>query len=283
MDPDLPAILDAVPRGDVWAPLENVNKLQKELGSDLPPITWLIRSDESVRYATGQFASGYTRHYAMWDSLRNSGHELGWHVHLVSYDSSAECFSFDAEPRWLETALGALREHFEVNAVRTGWDFCNNWLMRRLDELGLRIDLSALPGNVAWQAAGTTKIRVDWLRSSIEPYHPAHDDYQRPGSLRILEVPITQFPNSFAGIVKRAAWRLTHGCIDARGLKARTRMLTEKWPDGPSFGAGIAAFYFHPSDLDGEGETNFRRNVATLRRVPKAQFVTASDLVSGIA
>lgn len=281
MDPELPAVLDRVPAGDVWGPLDNIEKLVNELGSG-PPVTWLIRSDESVRYATGDFASGYTHNRDAWNLLRDAGHELGWHMHLLSYDSSDACFSFDSEPAWLDAAFAALLEHFNVNATRTGWDFCSDWLMRRLDELGVRVDLSALPGNVAWHAAGTKKIRVDWLRSSSNPYHPAVDDYQRPGDLRILEVPITQFPNSFAGMLKRASWRFSHGCLDMRGLGAKSRMLTERWPSSPTFHSGTAAFYFHPDNLTDSGWANFRHNVATLYELPGTEFVTASMLASSI-
>jgi hypothetical protein len=46
------------------------------LSSDAPPITWLIRSDESVRFSTGDVTSGYvTRHDVA--SLVARGHELG--------------------------------------------------------------------------------------------------------------------------------------------------------------------------------------------------------------
>lgn len=282
MDPELPPILDRVPPGNVWEPLDNVDRLVRELGSSLPPVTWLIRSDDSVRFATGDFASGYSYRRGLWDRLCDADHELGWHMHLLSYDASHGCYSFDPEPSWLDAAFNALAEHFNVCATRTGWDFCSDWLMRRLDELGVVVDLSALPGNVAWHTAGKHRIRMDWLRSGSVPYHPAAEDYQQSGELGIIEVPITGFRNTFGEMVRRLLWRLSHGCLNARGLRSRSRMLTEQWTVVPSCDSPVAAFYFHPSGLTGPGFGNFLTNVGCLRALPGAEFVTASAVASAI-
>lgn len=214
----------------------------------------------------------------MWDALRAAGHELGWHMHLMSYDSSESCYSFDAEPPWLDDAFAALAQHFDLRSTRTGWDYCSNWLMRRLDELGVVVDFSALPGNVAWQFAGRKKIRIDWLRAASAPYHPAIDDYQGRGNLRILEVPITGFPNSALGIARRIGWRLRHGCLSPRGLASTNRMLTQKWTRPPSHRSTVAAFYFHPSGLTDDGIKKFRVNLDILRGLSEVEFVTASAL-----
>jgi hypothetical protein len=218
----------------------------------------------------------------MWDALRGAGHELGWHMHLMSYDSSEGCYSFDPEPPWLRDAFAALAGHFDVRATRTGWDYCSDWLMRQLDELGVVVDFSALPGNVAWQFAGRKRIRIDWLRASSAPYHPALHDYQGRGNLQILEVPITGFPNSAVGIARRIIWRLRHGCLAARGLMSTNRMLTQKWGRAPSHHSTVAAFYFHPSGLTDEGIKQFRVNLDILRDLPEAELVTASVLAEGI-
>jgi len=214
----------------------------------------------------------------MWDALRRAGHELGWHMHLMSYHASELCYSFDPEPRWLDDAFAALAQHFDVRATRTGWDYCSSWLMRRLDELCVVVDLSALPGNVVWQIAGRKKIKIDWLRTESAPYHPAVDDYQRSGSLDILEVPITGFPNSAPGIARRIIWRLGHGCLSPRGLMSANRMLTQKWTRLPSHRSSVSAFYFHPSGLTDEGIEQFRVNLDILRGLSEVEFVTASAI-----
>jgi len=38
--------------------------------------------------------------------------------------------------------------------------------------------------------------RFDWSRTEAKPYHPNEHDYQKPGGLRILEVPLTTVKTS---------------------------------------------------------------------------------------
>ena len=90
VDPVLPQRLTQPPAGDIWQCLAYVDRLMDALGNDAPPITWLIRSDESVRFSTGDFASGYVTRHGMWQSLVARGHELGWHFHLMSYDDDRQ-------------------------------------------------------------------------------------------------------------------------------------------------------------------------------------------------
>jgi hypothetical protein len=203
-------------------------------------------------------------------------------MHLMSYDKRERCYSFDPRPTWLDDSFSALARYFEVRATRTGWDYCNDWLIGRLDALGVAVDLSALPGNVVWQLAGKKTIRIDWLRTPPVPYHPAADDYQQRGNLEILEVPITGFPNSVLGMARRVVWRLRHRCVSARGLNSANRMLTQKWTRQPVYRSDVAAFYFHPSGLTDDGVNEFRANLEILRALPGAEFVTASALAATV-
>ncbi len=47
--------------------------------------------------------------------------------------------------------------------------------------------------------------------------------------------------------------------------------MRRRWPK-----VRLMAFHFHPEDLTGTGLANLMRNVAMLRRMPDAEFVTAS-------
>jgi hypothetical protein len=276
VDPVLPPLLREPPREDVWECLGNLEGLLKAATGGLPPVTWLIRADDSIRFATGDFASGYRARKSLWQTLIGSGHELGWHVHLMSFDARRGCFGFDPGATWLSDACRALAEHYDVRSTRTGWDYADNALFRRFDALGVTTDFSALPGNMAWHAAGSDRLVVDWLRCPSHPYHPSPDDYQRPGKLNLLEIPITQFPDSVIGIAKRIAKRLKHGSGCMSGLRNRTKMLTDRWDCVPLSGCTISAFYFHPEDLRGSGVENMLRNLERLRALPDAEFVTAS-------
>ena len=276
VDPVLPPLLDRPPSGDVWSCLGNIDELVRVARHTLPPVTWLIRSDESIRFCTGDFASGYRSKQTLWESLENRGHELGWHVHLWSFDAGRGCFMFDPSPPWIAEAHAALAACFAVRATRTGWDYGSAALFQTLDRLGVVVDFSALPGCVAWHRVGREDVKIDWLRCPATPYHPASDDYQRPGGLRLLEVPVTTFKNSVPRAVLRWGWRIRHRCWSLTGLGTRTRMLTQRWDEAPVARDPVMTFYFHPEDLTGEGLANLMRNVATLARLPGAEFVTAT-------
>lgn len=282
VDPVLPPLL-ATPCGDaIWSCLRLLDGLIDSFGARLPPITWLIRSDESVRFSTGRFDSGFAIRSSFWRSLIDRGHEIGWHMHLASFKRELGHFGFESQPPWLRAAHEALAAHAPIAATRTGWDFGSNHLMDQLESLGVRVDFSALPRSIAWQRMGTDTITVDWLRCPDVPYYPATGDYQRPGQMDLLEVPIAQFQNPVTGMLRRAAWRLSHACLCLAGLRNRTRILTEPWSVLPCSPGPVWAFYFHPEDLAGNGLSHFIRNIDRLRAVPGVQFVTASRLVDAI-
>ncbi len=276
VDPVLPARLTRPPDGDIWSPLDRIPELVRELGSALPSLTWLIRADETIRFCTNDFASGYRSRRTMWDDLAKRGHELGWHMHLLSLDAARGEFTFHPRPDWLGEAHAALASEIPLRATRTGWDYGSNFLFQELDRLGIEIDFSALPGNRVWCTHGS-RFEVDWLRCSDTPYRPARADYERPGSdpLRLIEVPVAQFRNSVTGTFKRIVWRLLHGCFSPRGLRNKTRLLTDPWGELPVTTSDVWAFYFHPEDLTEAGTRNLAANLERLRRIPGAEFVTA--------
>lgn len=277
VDPVLPGILRTVPPGNIWKPLDQIVQLM-EVVPALPPITWLIRCDESVRFCTGDFASGYLLKKKFWQELVNSGHEIGWHMHLLSLSQATADFEFDPDPAWLTAAFEALAQHVAVRSTRIGWDYGSNRLLQRLDRLGIQVDFSAMPGCIAWFQAGRKTLVVDWLRAPIEPYRPSADDYQSSGtpSLHMLEIPIAQFRTSHLEKIKRIGWRFRHGCTSFRGIGRKTRMLTQPWYDLPPNDSSTWAFHFHPEDLSPAGIYNFARNVEFLRSLPNVEFVTAS-------
>lgn len=284
VDPVLPDPLARRPATDIWTPLAQIDALVGAMGEDLPPITWLIRADESVRFATGSYVSGYVAKERRWQWLVNRGHELGWHMHLMSFDDSRGSFVFDASPSWLHEAHDSLEPHFAVRATRTGWDYGSTALFAALDGLGVSVDFSAVPGNLAWYQVRGTVVEVDWTRCAAAPYYPSRTDYQTSGgdALAMLEVPVAQFPNPGVGMVRRAAWRIAHKRPALSGLGNRTRVMTELWPDLPKTSGEIWAFHFHPEFLAGDGLQHFTQNVERLRREVGAEFVTASELVASL-
>jgi hypothetical protein len=280
VDPVLPALLRLPPSTDIWEPLDLIYKLVGTMGDALPVITWLIRSDESIRFCTGSYSSGFISRQKLWRSLANQGHELGWHMHNLSFDGDRGCFGFDPDPSWLSAAHHSLTEHYPVRTTRIGWDYGSTGLLNALDKLGIQIDLSALPGNIVWHSAGPDRITVDWRRCPSSPYHPDRHDYQTegPNALRLLEVPITQFPNSLRGVATRCVRRISNCCFSMSGLRHKTLRLTDPWPVPPVFHGGILAFFFHAEELTEIGVSHFAQNVQQLRQMHRVEFVTANQI-----
>jgi len=277
VDPILPARLDRSLEGDIWGPVDLIQGLENHLGQDLPPITWLIRVDDSVRFATGSYVSGYRSRSKTWERLVSRGHELGWHVHFISTRSGVG--RFDPDPEWFHEAYRAAATCFPVSAARMGWDYGSNTVFTRLEEANIPLDFSALPGNIIWQRAGSDQVLVDWLGSPEHPYFPSRSDYRVAGEnpRRVLEAPITQFDNDAVGVVKRIFRRTTKGRFTLQGLTKKTRLLTQPWRDLPSSRSANWAFFFHPEDLTAEGVRNFALNVKKLASIPGARFVTATQ------
>ena len=284
VDPILPALLKRPPDMDIWKPLDGIQRLVAVMGDVLPVITWLIRSDESIRFCTQTYASGFTSRQRLWETLRARGHELGWHMHHLSFCRSHGSFGFDPEPTWLSAAHDSLADHFPIRATRVGWDYGSTSLFESLDRFGIRIDFSALPGNIAWHRAGRDTVVVDWRRCPVNPYHPDRCDYQKAGAhaFRMLEVPITQFANSLPGMTKRFIRRVGHLCFSMSGLGRKILKMTDPWPQFFSQQGSILAFYFHPEELTETGIRRFLRNVEYLRQLPGAEFVTARQLVESV-
>jgi hypothetical protein len=282
VDPVLPAVLDRRPAADVWASLDRITTLLDQLGDACPKITWLIRSDQSVEFSTGSFVTGHTRQLSLWDELQGRGHELGWHMHMMSYSSSSKQFVFDSNPIWLSHAYEQISSRFTVKSTRTGWDYCDNTLMIALDRLGVKIDFSALPGNLLWFSAGGVGLKTDWRNCPRYPYHPSSGDYQGSGSdlLSIWEVPTAQFRRSPIGRLMLTGLRLRHGHLSSSGVSNQSRLLTDTWHDLPLPGSEVWAFFFHPYDLTETGILNFKTNLERLESVPNVEFETAAEIAN---
>ena len=284
VDPILPAVLRRPPDTDIWEPLDQIDRLVATMGEFLPVITWLIRSDDSVRFCTESYASGFISRRKLWRRLMDRGHELGWHMHHLSFNRHHGSFGFDPAPSWLSAAHAGLEEHFHVRATRVGWDYGSTVLFNSLDKLGIQIDFSAVPGNITWHRAGPDRVVVDWRRCPPVPYHPDRDDYQKegPNALRLLEVPITQFSNSVPGMAKRCVWRIGNRCFSMTGLHNKTLKMTDPWPPPPVSRSGVVAFFFHPEELTETGVSHFVRNVEQLRQLQGVNFVTASQISESV-
>jgi len=210
-DPDREGFLDGVPSGRLtWRGMtEGIPLLKSSLhgvrdstGRE-PVFTWLLRADEQIRQLCGEYGSIVRAHRSFLRSLEESGDELGWHPHFWRRDTDRGPWFQEVED--VEWQVEMLHQAYAdlatclfgaVKSVRMGWDYHNNHTYRALEDLGIAVDFSAVPGLRTF--IGTPPKReenlFDWHSSPQAPYRPSRADYRRPAegqasSCQLLEVP----------------------------------------------------------------------------------------------
>lgn len=170
-----------------------------------PKVVFCLRSDTQMKELYGT-ASWSVKQYAdTWRELEEEGHELAWHPHLWRWSDEGNCWYQETQdPEWIADCLESGFSEFSrtlgknPTTCHTGWTFHNDFTMRKVSELGLKIDFSASPGVFCEGGpsnSGTTfDNRIDWLGTPLKWYHPSEADYRRPArrdenELAIIEVP----------------------------------------------------------------------------------------------
>lgn len=167
--------------------------------------TWLLRCDLQMADIFSDPAYVAVEFAEFWKARAAAGDEIGWHPHFWRYSQQHRVwFQETKDEDWhrecLKEGYNALSRHYRLRAAKTGWTYQTNPTMRVLSDLGLRYDLSALPGmnyDASIAGSGLPLGVYDWSRAPQEPYHPRHDDYQLPAlrhGLTIMEIPNWTFP-----------------------------------------------------------------------------------------
>jgi hypothetical protein len=147
--------------------------------------------------------------------LRSQGDEIGIHIHTFVWnerlskwvqttDSRRETEIVHHSVKLFKNKLG-----FSPLSARMGWFTMSNEIMRTLETCGLQVDASALPGaSSSGKFNGRDNI-FDWSRAPKFPYYPDQFDYQSPGNMKILEIPIASVAEGnlsvFARIVNQVS------------------------------------------------------------------------------
>jgi hypothetical protein len=78
---------------------------------------------------------------------------------------------------------------FSSKVSRIGEAFCSNAVMDALEECGIQIDSTAMPGRVRIDA----ERNLDWGMTPEHVYYPAVNDYRLPGNptRKLLEIPMS--------------------------------------------------------------------------------------------
>jgi hypothetical protein len=159
--------------------------------------TFFLRADEQIKSLYGTYSDAFAKFY---DLIRQQ-FSVGWHPHLYRWSNHDGCWHQESNNNeWMRGVLFDCHDNlqsngFHVQFSKMGWCFHNNATIKTISDLGLIADFSALPGaRCPGRLNGKSfQDRYDWSDTDPKPYHPSENNYQKPGTLEILEVPLTTY------------------------------------------------------------------------------------------
>jgi len=288
VDPDRERLLEGTSSGRLaWRGVtEGIPAIKQavrgvtDTSSREPVFTWLLRADEQVRELEGTYDALVRSQRSLLESLQASGDELGWHPHFWRRDSPSsrwfqEVEDLDWQVDMLRRSHGALAPVFPgtVESVRMGWSYHNNRTFAALEDLGITVDLSGIPGlrTFGREPPRRGENLFDWHATPRVPYWPSRVDYRRPphhgeDASNVLEVPSfvstaplwsvlgglhlarkTRSPAQVWYAVRRPAYcvTLTSKPIVFDPLVSQLRRLLRRGGDGPL----VFETHFHADEL----------------------------------
>jgi hypothetical protein len=152
--------------------------------------TWFIRIDNHIKTIYGNADYIFNKHRSKLDWLLDNGHELGWHHHAYKFFDNKWIQEIDENIISEQLKINAeIAYKYNLKTSRMGWGFHTNKTMKVLNDLGFKIDSSAIPRPIYnWEL--TTK---DWTITPPFPYYPSLKDYRvsEINNLQIIEFPIS--------------------------------------------------------------------------------------------
>lgn len=314
-----------------WKGVGNISKIReicnsvKDGESNGAKITWLVRSDEQMKIIFDYYAYPLKKFWNLWKELEKQGDEIGWHPHLWRWSKQNKCWYQEIhDKKWISNCLENGHKEFlkitpNLTSVRMGWGFHNNLTMKKINNLGLTVDLSAAPG---LKHLGSPDERgsyflnhYDWSTTPEKPYYPSQQDYRRPAksnekSLNILEIPITTASKKFSKILIGKTLRITPISLRRRLLKGAdiqskhtqhryianvtdtdfqhiAKLKLKQAQQNPNTTTNLVAI-FHPIELFQPKKFHiFKNNLETLTELSKKlkvplRFLTATQMAKEI-
>lgn len=155
-------------------------------------VTWFIRVDDQIGNAYGYEGYLLTEKQSLWKELSTQGDELALHVHL--YKEEAGSWIQDEDPTALDAQLRRSIKAMKSAGInptssRIGDSYHSNSIAASLDNIGISVDSSSLPGRIRKDSARL----IDWSSTPRDPYHPSYEDYRSPGNpcRNILQIPMS--------------------------------------------------------------------------------------------
>ena len=238
--------------------LEGIPRARERFNSihdseDKPPVfSWCLRVDYQIQKIYGAYNYILSEHKDFFLELERDGDELAWHPHFWNYDEGSncwyqDCFDTDWQVRMLREAHAAYMEVFygRARSVRMGWDYHNNETFAALQELGVEVDFSGIPGLRIQPKNNQVRSAnfFDWSLSPNRPFFPANADYRREAKKGELAFSLLESPNF---VSKSRIWGMISGLVLAMKMKDPVQPLSAL--RRPAYWIGITGkpFYFRP-------------------------------------
>jgi len=144
-------------------------------------LTWYVRSDFQIKEIYGSAGWCLKEFSSFWKELEKEGDEIGWHLHLWRWEPQNKIWYQEIQDEeWIKKCIlkgfMAFKEERKMPplAVRMGWVFHNNLTMKEISTLGVKVDLSAIPGlNKIIIIRKHILDYANWRKTPAYPYHPS--------------------------------------------------------------------------------------------------------------
>ncbi|MDQ4005291.1 MAG: hypothetical protein M3135_03195 [Actinomycetota bacterium] len=196
-DPRMPDPRDPQPWRGFEQLLRALRPLRRRFGraTGLPPrFSWFLRMDPQVQVAYGSATWSVDRYGRWFDRLRAAGDAFGVHPHAIRWDGGGWVIDH-GDPAFVRTSVRRSLEAFAAAfgerplMSRMGDRFLSVDAVRALDQGGIRIDMTAEPGE---PGTDTLDRSTTWT-GSITDYGQTPRELHLPsgGSGRMIEMPVT--------------------------------------------------------------------------------------------
>jgi hypothetical protein len=212
-------MLEGIPRAK-----DKLHRLSDSDGN--PPLyTWNLRVDHQIKKMYGAYNHILTTHTDFLLELEKDGDELAWHPHFWCYEANRKVWcqnhqDVDWQVKMLEEAHEAYQEVLPGRAktVRMGWSYHNNRTFATLDKLGVKVDISGIPGLRILPRQKQSRLSnfYDWSITPSKPFYPSTVDYRREATEGESSLSLLEAPNFVA---KSFFWGMLSGLVLARKMK----------------------------------------------------------------
>ncbi len=151
--------------------------------------TWFVRCDKQLENLYGDPAYLFKRFQVIWKESKTRGDEIAWHFHAYDHEPNIVNNEKQLVKDLKECFLSSKSDSLNISASRVGRAFCSNGIIEALDEVGLKVDSTALPGRERKDELNS----LDWEITPQLPFFPSLNDYRVPGNehVDLLEVPMS--------------------------------------------------------------------------------------------